>query len=334
MSALLNKILLLCLALSLLGIPLFISTVSASSNAVITPISPLYGSPLLASGTSTQCLLLSITLRPNSDGLDVVRLQTFLVSNNLLSSNYITGFYGSFTKSAIQNYQCAQNIVCSGSPATTGWGIVGPRTYAALKALCRTSATISKSGFSEWPTEGPPPLMANFGYIGGSPKGTYTINFGDGGVGVMASGTACVDCVVGSAHNAVHTYTVDGTYAATLSDSSGNVLGTATITVTGLTGRNGLSTGGVTWGVAPFSVPSAYYGDQEDGHTYTIDYGDGTSEKMLFISGPGCSVCGQRDYYENHHMYNVPGIYTATLRDVLGTVIGTSTVTIKSALPG
>jgi PKD repeat protein len=251
-----------------------------------------------------------------------------------LSSDYMTGYYGSFTQLAVENFQCALNIVCSGSPATTGWGTIGPRTYAALKGLCRTSPTISKSEFSEWPTEGPPPLMANFGYIGGTPQGTYTINFGDGGVGVMASGTACASCVVGSAHNAVHTYTADGIYTATLSDSSGNVLGMATITVTGLTGRAGLSTGGATWGVAPFSVPFAYYGDQEDGHTFTIDYGDGSSGKMSFISGPTCSVCGQRDYYGDDHTYTMPGTYTATLRDISGAVIGTSTVTIESPLPG
>jgi hypothetical protein len=150
----------------------------------------------------------------------------------------------------------------------------------------------------------------------------------------MASAAACAGCVVGSAHNAAHTYTVDGTYAATLSDSLGDVPGMVRITVTGLTGRNGLSTGGVTWGVAPFSVPFAYYGDQEDGHTYTIDYGDGSSEKMSFISGPTCSVCGQSNYYRSNHTYIFPGTFIATIRDISGMLIGTSTVTIESATPG
>jgi hypothetical protein len=117
MSTTFKTILLLGIVLCVFGTPLFAYTI---------PV-------LISTSISTQCFLLSRTLSPNSDGLDVVRLQTFLVSNNLLSSNYITGFYGSLTQSAIQNYQCAQNIVCSGSPATTGWGIVGPRTYAALK---------------------------------------------------------------------------------------------------------------------------------------------------------------------------------------------------------
>jgi hypothetical protein len=119
-----------------------------------------------------------------------------------------------------------------------------------------------------------------------------------------------------------------------LSDSLGDVPGMVRITVTGLTGRNGLSTGGVTWGVAPFSVPFAYYGDQEDGHTYTIDYGDGSSEKMSFISGPACSVCGQSNYYRSNHTYIFPGTFIATIRDISGMLIGTSTVTIESATPG
>jgi hypothetical protein len=171
--------------------------------------------------------------------------------------------------------------------------------------------------------------MARFGYVGGSPQGTYTINFGDGSTGVMVQGTSCAGCVAGSAHNSVHSYIADGTYTATLTDSLGNVLGTATVTVTGLTGRNGLSTGGITWGVAPYSVGFAYYGDQEDGHTYTIDYGDGTSEKMSFISAPTCSVCGQRNYYGRNHSYTLPGTFMATLRDISGTLLGTSTVTIE-----
>jgi chitodextrinase len=65
----------------------------------------------------------------------VTTLQNFLISQNDLGSNYNTGFYGSLTQAAVRKFQCAENIVCSGSPATTGWGSVGPRTRAALNSF-------------------------------------------------------------------------------------------------------------------------------------------------------------------------------------------------------
>jgi peptidoglycan hydrolase-like protein with peptidoglycan-binding domain len=64
----------------------------------------------------------------------VTALQTFLIQNNDLGPNYATGFYGSLTQAAVKQFQCAKSIVCSGSPATTGWGSVGPRTRAAINA--------------------------------------------------------------------------------------------------------------------------------------------------------------------------------------------------------
>lgn len=66
---------------------------------------------------------------------NVTALQTFLIQGNYLGAGYATGFYGSLTQKAVQSFQCAQNIVCSGSPATTGYGSVGPRTRSAINAL-------------------------------------------------------------------------------------------------------------------------------------------------------------------------------------------------------
>ncbi len=49
--------------------------------------------------------------------------------------------FGSLTRAAVRKFQCAQNIVCSGDEATTGYGFVNDRTYLALKALANTSAS-------------------------------------------------------------------------------------------------------------------------------------------------------------------------------------------------
>src|SRR5688572_25351326 len=42
--------------------------------------------------------------------------------------------FGALTLDAVRRFQCAKSIVCSGDPATTGYGRVGPRTRAALTA--------------------------------------------------------------------------------------------------------------------------------------------------------------------------------------------------------
>jgi peptidoglycan hydrolase-like protein with peptidoglycan-binding domain len=43
--------------------------------------------------------------------------------------------YGYATEAALEKFQCAEHIVCSGTPSTTGYGAVGPKTAAALDVL-------------------------------------------------------------------------------------------------------------------------------------------------------------------------------------------------------
>ncbi|MDX9893703.1 MAG: peptidoglycan-binding protein [Patescibacteria group bacterium] len=43
-----------------------------------------------------------------------------------------TEYFGSLTKQAVQRFQCKKGIACSGSEFTTGYGLVGPKTRAAL----------------------------------------------------------------------------------------------------------------------------------------------------------------------------------------------------------
>jgi|SRR6185503_6196491 len=40
--------------------------------------------------------------------------------------------FGELTRAAVQKFQCAQQITCTGSESTTGYGFVGPKTRAAL----------------------------------------------------------------------------------------------------------------------------------------------------------------------------------------------------------
>ncbi|MES2985827.1 MAG: peptidoglycan-binding protein [Patescibacteria group bacterium] len=43
-----------------------------------------------------------------------------------------TTYFGIETENAVKKYQCDKNIICSGTPITTGWGVVGEKTKEAL----------------------------------------------------------------------------------------------------------------------------------------------------------------------------------------------------------
>lgn len=72
-------------------------------------------------------------------------LQTFLIQKGYLAPANTTGFYGPLTMQAVQKYQCAQNIVCSGTEASTGYGVVGMKTRAKLNAGSAASGVSSST---------------------------------------------------------------------------------------------------------------------------------------------------------------------------------------------
>jgi hypothetical protein len=62
-------------------------------------------------------------------GPEVTKLQGLLAGDtSIYPEKLITGYFGSLTQKAVQRFQCKYNIVCSGTPETTGYGVVGPKT--------------------------------------------------------------------------------------------------------------------------------------------------------------------------------------------------------------
>ncbi len=81
---------------------------------------------------NVTCPNLYRTLSFSSRGNDVAELQRFLIAKGFLAAGNDSGYFGPLTEATVKKFQCNQNIVCVGTPSTTGYGAVGPRTRAAL----------------------------------------------------------------------------------------------------------------------------------------------------------------------------------------------------------
>ncbi len=93
---------------------------------------------LLISSIGIQSADAAITnqLDLGSRGSDVTQVQTFYSSyGNIYPSNLVTGYFGVLSEAATQRFQADQEIVTNGTPATTGYGRVGPLTMDRLNAL-------------------------------------------------------------------------------------------------------------------------------------------------------------------------------------------------------
>src|SRR3989344_5215822 len=101
--------------------------------------------PIVTTPSSNACPNLYRALSRGSRGSDVTSLQQFLIAQSLLDSDSATGFFGSLTETAVQRWQAQNSIVSSGDAASTGYGVFGPRTSAALAARCgkTTPPTVS-----------------------------------------------------------------------------------------------------------------------------------------------------------------------------------------------
>ena len=72
----------------------------------------------------------------------VTELQKFLSDYyDLNPDTYVTGYFGRLTRDSVRRFQCERMNICSGTEATTGWGVVGPKTRGAIRNACGTATT-------------------------------------------------------------------------------------------------------------------------------------------------------------------------------------------------
>jgi len=86
-------------------------------------------------GTESAFAMINSQLDLGDRGTEVTELQNYLSTDaNIYPSGLVTGYFGQLTKAGVERFQTAQGIVSSGTPATTGYGRVGPKTQAAINA--------------------------------------------------------------------------------------------------------------------------------------------------------------------------------------------------------
>lgn len=182
-------------------------------------------------------------------GDDVRALQDELRAQGFFNEQ-TTGYFGPVTEAAVRRFQETRGIVSGGTPATTGYGMVGPQTS---RSIWVCGGGQANQPLRAVPTRGEAPLevafYTNFGKLRSS---SPVLEYGDGTSERVAECYAPTDFCESPGKN-VHTYTQDGTYTAKLikiddlcstSDPNTNVvcaapvsqavLGSVTITVGGI----------------------------------------------------------------------------------------------------
>ncbi len=110
--------------------PVPTSTPNTNPSTPSTPTVP--SAPTVGQGSSCNYSVTRYSpkknLRYGDNGDRVKELQKFFSQKCYMKFSDNTGYFGDITRNAVKNYQCDNNIVCSGNERTTGWGMVGPIT--------------------------------------------------------------------------------------------------------------------------------------------------------------------------------------------------------------
>ncbi|HVM73652.1 MAG TPA: DUF4214 domain-containing protein [Candidatus Paceibacterota bacterium] len=292
------------------------------------------------------CPDISRTLKLGSTGPDVSQLQEFLAQNPIIyPEGLVTGYYGTLTQAAVERWQAINNIVSSGSPTTTGWGVVGPHTRAAIARSCSTGSTTVSSSVSTTPVppmvgstiqvtpiSGSAPLTvtveATLNTVSSCGAATYLLNFGDGTqpTVIPIAQNTCQSVT----QTVTHTYQDAGTYTVVL--SSGNYQAITAVTVNGTSSPNQTATSSIpadslfasiTSGTAPLTVvfigtvsspsSSACSGACDD----TINFGDGAIGLVQIPTTPSTWQS-----YLISHTYSTSGTYKTQLDSTTGAADG------------
>lgn len=283
-----------------------------------TPSAPTTPSPT----PGGSCPRVSRVLKLGDSGADVTRLQQFLALDaSVYPEKSITGYYGALTEAAVKRFQCKNKLVCDGTPASTGYGVTGPRTAALLALQCpdggvpSTGGTAGQvSGFIRvTPTSGVSPLNvlveATVNTARNCGSMNYVIDYGDGTptslVNVPQNGCNEIQ------QTFPHTYQRGGTYQILLRAGTHQVSATVTVSqgTNSPTNSSDTITGSPTSGPTPLTVNFTGLvnsGAHCNSGPYRLDFGDSSSAN---IAVAGCSATN----FQVPHTYSNSGTFVARL---------------------
>ncbi len=206
--------------------------------------------PIINSG-GTACLQTNKQMRRGQSGGSVSTLQQFMVSQGVYSPDLVTGYFGPATERGVQTWQARAGIVSYGTPATTGYGKVGPATLRAMHAGCPGGVYTGPSGslvdsnsntinntsntpktipverytLSLNPTKGIAPMTVTADFsITGSTCTSYVLDWGDGSLPVSYNSNKSTECTPLPINiTRTHIYNTPGTYTLKFKNGKGPI---------------------------------------------------------------------------------------------------------------
>ncbi len=181
-------------------------------------------------GGNNSCVTISQNLKKGMNNEEVRKLQLFLAQDRTIYPEGITsGYFGGLTERAVQKWQTRHGVISYGTPNTTGYGAVGPKTRTAIAAACGSGniaqGTDNIVSFTFTTDTGQAPFNASVSIsMLESACMSYQINWGDGSEPTTHISPQSTSCGGGiGTVTATHTYSLAGDYTATLFAGKGNI---------------------------------------------------------------------------------------------------------------
>lgn len=164
------------------------------------------------------CVAPERSLKRGDSGDDVANLQIFLARDKAIYPEaLVVGEFGPATERAVQRWQTRYGIVSSGTPGSSGYGLVGQRTRTLMKQLWECGGAVSAGWFNANVSAGTASFSTQVSSEVPLDQSLY-IETGDGAKVPLTISTAVCKTLGGqcsSVLSAQHAY-AGGTYTATL----------------------------------------------------------------------------------------------------------------------
>lgn len=314
-----NDVLLQQIASLLAQVQFLQSQLNAIEGGTPGPVVGTPGTPTVTTTPNVTCPSITADLSRGSRGSEVESLQRYLTQTGHYTYGEVTGYYGSATEAAVQRFQASQGVVSSGTAASTGYGVVGPKTRKALNASC-TGATYNEAIARDLvitPEVGQLPLQVTATFsLNSSSCSSYILDWGDGTKPLSFDAGLEQNCTKDIAHKrATHTYNVPGTHQVVLRAGHGPLSQARVVSRTfvsvGDTAPSGFSISPTT-GSAPLTTSISFPVLGSSCTSYEADWGDGTIDRHQAASYDFCTQDSGTQSIT--HTYTDPGTYTVRFK--------------------